>query len=103
MEQVALADGLEDEGVLARRGGGARAGGGEQAENRLLGRLDHVPRDGRVLVAQTRSEVAKGRVRVRPHRGLLALYSDIFRRKRHAVSLQSLLEGFGSCFQGAVD
>ena len=52
VEEVALADGLDDEGVLGRRGRGGRAGGGEFSQGRGLGRVDDVRRDRGVLGAE---------------------------------------------------
>ena len=42
VEEVALTDGLDDDGLLAWRGGGSRAGSGEFAKLRPLGRVDYM-------------------------------------------------------------
>ena len=68
VEEVALVDRLDHEGVLAGRRGGAGAGGGERAERRRRRRLDHVRGDRRVLLAQLRGEGAQRVARISPRR-----------------------------------
>src|SRR5262249_26472256 len=56
---------LDHLGVLARRGGGAWAGGGDQAQLRRGARRDHVRSDRRVLGAQLLGERGEGLLRRR--------------------------------------
>jgi hypothetical protein len=57
VEQVALVDRLDDQGVLAGVGSGAGAIGREQAEGRWCRGVDHVDRDRRLLLDQLGREL----------------------------------------------